>query len=59
MFYNINISNLNRVKNTYMKKIILYILLTIVPENNLPYRSTHASAKTSGACQFMAISLWE
>lgn len=59
MFYNININNLNRVKNTYMKKIILYILLTIVPENNLPYRSIHARAKTKGACQFMAISLWE
>ena len=41
MFYNININNLNRVKNTYMKKIILYILLTIVPEKDYPVKSPH------------------
>ncbi|OPZ25782.1 MAG: hypothetical protein BWZ00_01776 [Bacteroidetes bacterium ADurb.BinA174] len=29
MFYNININNLNKVKNTYMKTLILYISLIL------------------------------
>lgn len=72
MFYNIIISNLYKVKNTYIKILIVYIsrtelLLEEMRGSNLLYclknarreghRSIQAKAKTSEACQLMAISL--